>query len=144
MAEAEEIVPGIVTADVTAAAYEPDSGYADPTMTAAGLMAAARRNGARLHTSCGVTAVIVEDDHVRGVETARGRFGAPIVVNAARVSRTWPRYATPPRAMASLPSIIASVSRYGDATEPLLMLEVRGTGGFNGFVAVDEIWVAPP
>jgi sarcosine oxidase, subunit beta len=82
-AEAEEIVPGMITTDLVAAAYEPDSGYADPTMTAAGLMAAARRDGARLHTNCGVAAVIVEHDRVRGVETARGRFGAPIVVDAA-------------------------------------------------------------
>jgi sarcosine oxidase subunit beta len=81
--EVEAIVPGMVTYDVVAAAYEPGSGYADPTMTATGLMAAARRHGARLVTGAGVSSVIVDGDRVRGVDTPKGRFAAPVVVDAA-------------------------------------------------------------
>ncbi len=55
--EAAGIVPGMLTGDVVAAAYEPESGYADPTMTASGLAAAARRRGARLIQGCGVASV---------------------------------------------------------------------------------------
>lgn len=40
----------------------------------------------------------------------------------------------------SLPADLASLrfDALGDATEPLLLLEVRASSGFNGFVAVDE------
>jgi sarcosine oxidase, subunit beta len=78
-----DLVPGMITEDVVAAAFEPESGYADPAMTANGLVAAARRHGARLVQGCGPASVLVEGDHVQGVETARGRFAAPVVVNAA-------------------------------------------------------------
>ena len=44
----QRLVPGIVTDDVGVVAYEPDSGYADPSGTAAGFIAAARARGARL------------------------------------------------------------------------------------------------
>ena len=44
--EVARIVPGMVVDDVVVAAHEPESGYADPTGTAAGLVAAARRAGA--------------------------------------------------------------------------------------------------
>ncbi len=82
-AEVGDIVPGMVTEDIVAAAYEPESGYADPTMTASGLVAAARRHGARLVQGCAVTGVVVDGDRVAGVDTGRGRFGAPVVVDAA-------------------------------------------------------------
>jgi sarcosine oxidase subunit beta len=81
--EVARLVPGIVTDDVVAAAYEPRSGYADPGATAAGLLAAAIRRGARVETGPLVTAVAVEGEQVVGVDTDSGRFAAPIVVNAA-------------------------------------------------------------
>lgn len=78
-----QLVPGIVVDDVVVAAYEPLSGYADPSGTAAGFLAAARRLGARLVAGRKVTAVIVEGDRVTGVETDGGRWSAPVVVDAA-------------------------------------------------------------
>lgn len=77
-----QLVPGIVTADIEAAAYEPGSGYADPTGTAAGFLAAARRAGARFVGNCGVTGVKVEGDRVVGAATERGTYAAPVVVVA--------------------------------------------------------------
>lgn len=82
-AELAELVPGIVTDDVEAVAYEPASGYADPSGTAAGFLAAARASGARLVQGCRVEAVAVEGGRVTGVLTERGRFDAPAVVDAA-------------------------------------------------------------
>jgi len=79
-AEISRLVPGIVTDDVVAAAYEPQSGYADPTGTAAGFLAAARRAGARYTSGCRVSALALDGDRVVGVETDRGRFEAPAVV----------------------------------------------------------------
>ncbi|HET7727716.1 MAG TPA: FAD-binding oxidoreductase [Candidatus Limnocylindrales bacterium] len=78
-----ELVPGSVTDDIGAGAYEPESGYADPSGTAAGFLAAAREDGARLIQGCVVHGVATEGDRVVGVDTDRGRFVAPVVVDAA-------------------------------------------------------------
>ncbi len=77
------LVPGAAVDDIVAAAWEPESGYADPAGTASGFIAAAREHGTRLMQGCRVTAVAVDGDHVVGVETERGRLEAPIVVDAA-------------------------------------------------------------
>jgi sarcosine oxidase subunit beta len=81
--ELADIAPGIVTDDITVAAYEPQSGYADPNGAAAGFIAAARRHGARLVQGCRVDAITVVSGRVTGVTTERGRFDAPIVVDVA-------------------------------------------------------------
>lgn len=77
------LVPGAVVDDVSTAIFEPRSGYADPSGTAAGFLAAARALGARVVQDCPATAVLVAGDVVVGVDTARGRFGAPVVVDVA-------------------------------------------------------------
>jgi sarcosine oxidase subunit beta len=83
-ADLVSIVPGIVTDGVAVAAFEPESGYADPTGTAAGFLAAAGRDGAvSLRSGVTVTDVRLEGGRVAGVETTGGRIDAPIVVDAA-------------------------------------------------------------
>jgi len=77
------LMDGLVADDVVAAAYEPDSGYADPSATAAGFVEAARRRGARLIQGCRVEAVLVDGDRVAGVRADRGEFHAPVVVDVA-------------------------------------------------------------
>ncbi len=81
-AEVARLVPGIVTEDIEVAAYEPLSGYADPTGTAAGFLAAARRAGARFVRSCSVSSLVVDGERVVGVDSDLGRFEAPVVVVA--------------------------------------------------------------
>jgi sarcosine oxidase subunit beta len=81
--EVAGLVPGMDPSGIVAAAYEPQSGYADPTGTAAGLIAAARAAGARLVQGCRVTEVIVDGERVTGVATDLGRYSAPVVVDAA-------------------------------------------------------------
>ncbi len=76
------IAPMLAVGDEVAA-YEPDSGYADPTMTAGSLMDAARARGARLVQGAEVTAIAQAGGRVTGVATTRGAFDAPAVVNAA-------------------------------------------------------------
>ena len=83
LAEVADLVPGVVTDDLTVGAYEPGSGYADPSGTAAGLLAAARGLGATVVQHCRVDTVLVEGEAVVGVDTERGRFSAPVVVDAA-------------------------------------------------------------
>jgi sarcosine oxidase subunit beta len=77
------LLPGIAIAEGQVAAYEPLSGYADPTQTAGSLMVAAAARGARLIQGCAVTGVRLAAGRVVGVDTSRGSFDAPIVVNAA-------------------------------------------------------------
>lgn len=81
--DVRRLAPGFYTGDFEVAAYEPESGYADPTSTARAFMEAAQRRGARLVQDCRVTGVIVQGGRVTGVESSRGRFSAPLVVNAA-------------------------------------------------------------
>lgn len=82
-ADAARIVPGMVVDDVAVAAHEPESGYADPTGTAAGLLAAARRSGASFAGGVRVTGVRLDGGRVAGIETDLGRIDAPVVVDAA-------------------------------------------------------------
>ena len=81
--EVGRLVPGAATDDITVAAYEAGSGYADPSGTAAGFLAAARGRGATVIQGCRVDAVLVEGGSVVGVDTDRGRFASPVVVDVA-------------------------------------------------------------
>jgi len=91
--EVARLVPGAVTDDISVGAYEAASGYADPSGTAAGFLAAARRSNARVIQGCRVESVLTDGEAVVGVETDRGRFDAPVVVDvagawAAEIGRT--------------------------------------------------------
>lgn len=81
--EVSRHLPGANVEDVEVAAWEPESGYADPTLTTTSLLAAAVARGARLLTRTAVTAVRATDSRVLGVQTDHGPIDAPIVVNAA-------------------------------------------------------------
>jgi sarcosine oxidase subunit beta len=81
--EVRRLLPGIAIEDDQLAAFEPRSGYADPSSSAASLMAAAMRLGARLVQHAPVTAVRVAGERVVGVTTPQGDVDAPIVVDAA-------------------------------------------------------------
>lgn len=81
--DVKRLAPYYETDDFDIAAYEPESGYADPSATSMSLMNAAREKGARLVQDCSVTGIIVEGGKVKGVQTAQGEYFAPAVVNAA-------------------------------------------------------------
>jgi sarcosine oxidase subunit beta len=81
--ELHALAPYLYTDDIPLAAYEPESGYADPHMTTMGFANGARRYGARLFQGLEVTAVDVVSGRVTGVRTSQGRIAAPVVVDAA-------------------------------------------------------------
>ena len=81
--EVRRLLPGVVIDDDQVAAFEPLSGYADPTQTTGSLMAGAVARGGRLIQGCEVTGIRVSGGRIAGVESSRGSFDAPIVVNAA-------------------------------------------------------------
>jgi sarcosine oxidase subunit beta len=80
--EMRRLAPGLEIGDEVAA-WEPESGYADPSMTAAGFIAAAKTRGARLVQGAEVTAIHVAGGRVTGLGTTKGSFDAPVIVNAA-------------------------------------------------------------
>ena len=82
-AEVKELFPDLVTDHFDFAAYEPDSGYADATLTTNAFLESAKRNGAALIQNCEVTAIHTAGGRVTGVSTTRGDFDAPVVINAA-------------------------------------------------------------
>lgn len=81
--EVKEIAPDFTTDDFDYAAYEPDSGYADATLTTNSFLEAAKKNGATLIQDCEVTAIHSSGGKIMGVSTTKGEFSAPIVINAA-------------------------------------------------------------
>ncbi|HEX6387331.1 MAG TPA: FAD-dependent oxidoreductase [Anaerolineae bacterium] len=76
-----EIMPGLATADLVAAAYEPESGYADPYLTVSAYAEAARRLGVRIFQDTPVTGIRFKSGRVAGVDTIKGQFDAPRVLN---------------------------------------------------------------
>lgn len=81
--EVRRLFPDLNTEHFDWAAYEPDSGYADATLTTNSFIEGAKRNGASLIQNCEVTAIHTVGGKTTGVSTTQGEFAAPIVVNAA-------------------------------------------------------------
>jgi sarcosine oxidase subunit beta len=77
------LLPGVDLGGVGAAAYEPGSGFADPTATAYAFAAAAERAGARIQTHCEALRIVTEGGRVTAVETSAGRVATRAVVVAA-------------------------------------------------------------
>jgi glycine/D-amino acid oxidase-like deaminating enzyme len=81
--DVQELFPSMRADDFEIAAYEPGSGYIDPSAAALSFLSAARHRGADLLQACQVTSVQVEKGRVTGVNTTTGEYSAPVVVNAA-------------------------------------------------------------
>jgi sarcosine oxidase subunit beta len=81
--ELREVAPGIAEAEEVAAAYEPEGGYADPSLTVNAFGEAARGRGATILQDTEVIGVRMEGGRVKGVTTTRGEIAAGAVVNTA-------------------------------------------------------------
>ena len=79
----EELLPGVDTEGVAAAAWEPASGYADAYLAVTAYARAARRLGVEILQETEVTGVRFVGDRITGVETTQGLLEAPLVVNTA-------------------------------------------------------------
>jgi glycine/D-amino acid oxidase-like deaminating enzyme len=82
-AELAALQPCANVEDIGAAAYEPDSGYADPAATVDGFRRRAEELGARIMPWTAVTKIDRRESRVRGVETSAGRIESDAVVMAA-------------------------------------------------------------
>lgn len=81
--DVKRLSPSFLTEDIVLAAYEPESGYADPNSCTRLFLEAARNRGAELIQDCEVIDIFMDGEQVKGVKTNQGEFYAPIVVNAA-------------------------------------------------------------
>ena len=80
--EVKEIAPTFSTDDIELAAWEPESGYADPCGATYAFMSSAKRLGAKLISPAAVIEIKVEFGKICGVETIEGFISARIVINA--------------------------------------------------------------
>jgi glycine/D-amino acid oxidase-like deaminating enzyme len=81
--ELRDLQPFANVDDVGAAAWEPESGYADPATTVAGFARRAVELGARVLQWTAVRAIRRRESRVLGVETSTGRIDTDTVVVAA-------------------------------------------------------------
>lgn len=77
-----EIDPGVYTGDIDIAAWEPESGFAEPAATVYGFAAAAKDMGASIHEGVEATAILTAGEKVTGVETPLGVIATETVVAA--------------------------------------------------------------
>jgi sarcosine oxidase subunit beta len=80
--DAKEVAPGFFLDDCAAIAYEPQSGYADPSGTAAAYARRARDLGATVQLQTPATGVEVTRGRVMAVQTAAERIETPLAVVA--------------------------------------------------------------
>src|SRR3990172_11707891 len=76
-------MPGLASEALVWAAYEAESGYADPNLTVNAFADAAKRHGAKIFVNREVRNVRFNRDKVIGVETVAGNVDAPVVLNSA-------------------------------------------------------------
>jgi sarcosine oxidase subunit beta len=81
--EVQELEPHVSVEGIAAAAYEPESGYADPAATTTAYAGRAKDLGAHLQLGTRVQKVLAERGRVMGVDTDKGTFQAGAVVVAA-------------------------------------------------------------
>jgi len=81
--DARDLDPSLYVGDVTAVAYEPRAGYADPNATTYAFARAAMDRGVAFKLDTRVTRVLTDGGRVTGVETTAGVIQAPVVVIAA-------------------------------------------------------------
>lgn len=82
-AELKALEPQLGSDDVAYGAYDPDGGYADPTLTANSFADAARRSGVDILKRTTVTALLRDKKAIAGVCTDQGDIASRVVINAA-------------------------------------------------------------
>lgn len=80
--ELHDLAPHIWAEDILLAAYEPHSGYADPTATTMSFLDSARQRGVQLHQHIEVQGFITRGERVLGVQTSEGVIEAGTIVCA--------------------------------------------------------------
>ncbi|MGQ4806676.1 4-methylaminobutanoate oxidase (formaldehyde-forming) [Candidatus Entotheonellaceae bacterium PAL068K] len=82
-ARAQDLAPILRPGGVKALTFAPRDGFVNPHQAAVGLATAAHRLGVTLHTHTRVTSITLGTDGRHRVNTERGEFHAPIIIDAA-------------------------------------------------------------
>ena len=80
--EIKALEPALVTHDLAGGAWEPNGGYIDVTRMVLSWLSAAQAAGAVLHSGLRVEGIATAGGSVVGVDTAKGRIEAPVVIAA--------------------------------------------------------------
>jgi sarcosine oxidase subunit beta len=83
--ELREIQPALQVTDGSVAAFEPDSGYADPVEATYSFVRTAHMLGVTVLEEVAVTSIRQRGGKVQGVSTTQGNYEAPIVICAANI-----------------------------------------------------------
>jgi glycine/D-amino acid oxidase-like deaminating enzyme len=81
--QVQAIVPGINPANLLGGTFAPDDGSISPLLVANAYYRRAVRLGVEFRFKEKITRLLVDSGRVMGVETDRGRYEAPVVVDAA-------------------------------------------------------------
>lgn len=81
--EIRRLVPGINPEGLRGGTFSPGDGQVSPLKAAAAFWKEARARGAEFRFAEPVTGLLVRGGRIEGVETSRGRYHAPVVLNAA-------------------------------------------------------------
>lgn len=115
----QQLLPGIRTEDVQAAAFTPQDGFGSPADVTNALLTEARGAGARLRQHTAVASILLADGAVSGVLTGDGkRIDCDIVVNAAGLGA--PRIS----ATVGLHTPVSAYRQHQFLTEPVVGLPV--------------------
>ena len=111
----------------------PEDGNASPLLALHGFYKQALHEGARFRFSEPVTGITVEGGRVRGIETDKARYAAPVVINAAG------GHASAVSRLAGLDAPVNPDSHEGGVTEPVarflepMVVDIRPRKGSSNF-----------
>ncbi|MEA3310120.1 MAG: FAD-binding oxidoreductase [Chloroflexota bacterium] len=77
------IIPDLNPQGLRGGTFSPEDGHCSTLLTSHAIYDQARREGATFHFNEKVTAVLLDGARVMGVQTGRGSYHAPVVINAA-------------------------------------------------------------
>jgi sarcosine dehydrogenase len=83
IAETARRLPYMKTDDLIEACYSPTDGHLQPAELVSAYHKVGKGLGVRFEINCPVEQIIIRGGRVAGVQTSRGEFHAPVVVNAA-------------------------------------------------------------
>jgi len=107
------IIPGIDPDGLRGGTFSPDDGSASPLLTTNAFARKALENGARFHFNERIDTLMVEKGRVVGIQTDKGQYRAPVVVDAAGA------YSRPLCATAGVDLPVFPDSHEGAITEPV-------------------------
>ena len=109
----QHIVPGIDPEGLLGGTFSPDDGSASPLLSINAFARKALANGARFKFNEHITSLLVEKGRVVGIQTDKGKYRAPVVVDAAGA------YSRPLCATAGVNLPVFPDSHEGAITEPV-------------------------